>query len=322
MHMDAALWQAHRRYLFAVAYRLLGTVSEAEDAVQETYLRLHRAAPAELANPRGWLTTVIARVCLDMLASARARRESYVGTWLPEPLVGYDDTDLGDQVALRESVRTAVLVVMERLTPAERVALVLHDAFGMDFDRLAGMVGRTPAACRQLASRARRRVRAQAPPRRRVDAAEHRRVLAAFLDAARRGELADLVVLLDPEVVARTDGGGAVPAPPDPVRGAARVAALLIGLGRLYPGVELRVVLVAGAPGVLLFGGDLLVGVATVEVVTGRVVELNYVVNPAKLRTVPSTVDDGGATVWYRDVGNVTAWKAAGHARPSTGAGP
>jgi RNA polymerase sigma-70 factor, ECF subfamily len=312
MTMDtAAAWQAHRRYLFAVAYRLLGTVSEAEDAVQETYLRLHRAAPAELANPRAWLTTVASRVCLDMLGSARARREAYVGTWLPEPLVGYDDTDLGDQLALSESVRTAVLVVMEQLTPAERVALVLHDAFGMDFDRLAGVVGRTPAACRQLAARARRRVRVQAPPRRTVDPTEHRRVLAAFLDAARRGELADLVALLDPEVVVRIDGGGTVPAPPEPVRGAARVAALLIGLGRLYPGVELRVVGVAGAPGVLLLGGDLLVGVTSVEVVAGRVAELNYVVNPAKLRTVPWTVDDGGATVWYRDVGTVTTMKAA-----------
>jgi RNA polymerase sigma-70 factor, ECF subfamily len=310
MDMDAAQWQAHRRYLFAVAYRLLGTVSEAEDAVQETYLRLRRAAPAELANPRAWLTTVVARVCLDMLDSARARRESYVGTWLPEPLVGYDDTDLGDQLALSESVRAAVLVVMEQLTPAERVALVLHDAFGMDFDRLAGVVGRTPAACRQLASRARRRVRVQAPPRRTVDPTEHRRVLAAFLDAARRGELADLVALLDPEVVVRTDGGGTVPAPPEPVRGAARVAALLIGLGRLYPGVELRMVWVAGAPGVLLLGGDLLVGVTSVEVVAGRVAELNYVVNPAKLRTVPSTIDDGGASVWYRDVGTVTTMKA------------
>jgi RNA polymerase sigma-70 factor (ECF subfamily) len=311
MTMDtAAAWQAHPRYLFAVAYRLLGTVSEAEDAVQEAYLRLHRAAPAKLANPRAWLTTVMSRVCLDMLGSARARREAYVGTWLPEPLVGYDDTDLGDQLALSESVRTAVLVVMEQLTPAERVALVLHDAFGMDFDRLAGVVGRTPAACRQLASRARRRVRTQAPPRRTVDAAEHRRVLAAFLEAARRGELADLVALLDPEVVVRIDGSGTVPAPPEPVRGAERVAALLIGLGRLYPGVELRVVGVAGVPVVLLLGGDLLVGVATVEVMAGRVTELNYVVNPAKLRTVPWTVDDGGATVWYRDVGNVTTMKA------------
>jgi RNA polymerase sigma-70 factor, ECF subfamily len=310
MTMDAAQWQAHRRYLFAVAYRLLGSVSDAEDAVQEAYLRLHRAAPAELANPRAWLTTVVARVCLDMLGSAPARREAYVGAWLPEPLVGYDDTDLGDRLALAESVRTAVLVVMERLTPAERVALVLHDAFGMDFDRLAGVVGRTPAACRQLAARARRRARTQAPPRRRVDAAEHRRVLAAFLDAARRGELADLVALLDPEVVVRTDGGGVVPAPPEPVRGAERVAALLIGLGRLYPGVELRMVGVAGVPGVLLLGGDLLVGVATVEVVAGRVAELNYVVNPAKLRTVPSTVDAGGAAVWYRDVGTVATMKA------------
>jgi RNA polymerase sigma-70 factor (ECF subfamily) len=317
MHQDATQWQEHRRYLFAVAYRLLGTVSEAEDAVQETYLRLYRAAPAELAHPRGWLTTVTARICMDMLGSARARRESYVGTWLPEPLVGYDDTDLGDQLALAESVRTAVLVVMECLTPAERVALVLHDAFGMDFDRLAGVVGRTPAACRQLASRARRRVRAQAPPRRHVDAAEHRRVLAAFLDAAQRGELADLVALLDPDVVARTDGGGTVPAPPEPVRGAARVAALLIGLSRLYPGVDLRVVSVAGVPGILLLGGDTLVGVTSVEVQAGRLTEINYVVNPAKLRTVPWTVDDRGATVWYRDVGNVTTMKATrSHRRP------
>jgi RNA polymerase sigma-70 factor (ECF subfamily) len=297
--------------LFAVAYRLLGSVSEAEDAVQETYLRLRSAAPAELAKPRAWLTTVVSRVCLDMLTSARARRESYLGTWLPEPLVAYDDTDLGDQPALSESVRTAVLVVMETLTPAERVALVLHDVFGMDFGRVAGVVGRTPTACRQLASRARRRVRAQAPPRRTVDAAEHRRVLAAFFDAARRGELADLVALLDPDVVVRTDGGGTVPAPPEPVRGAARVAALLIGLGRLYAGIELRMVSVAGAPGVLSIAGDTLVSVTSVEVVAGRLSEINFVLNPAKLRSTPSTVDDRGAIVWYRDVGTATTMRTA-----------
>jgi RNA polymerase sigma-70 factor, ECF subfamily len=315
MTIDAANWNAHQRYLFAVAYRLLGTASEAEDAVQETYLRLHRAAPAELVNPRAWLTTVVSRICLDMLTSARARRESYVGTWLPEPLVGYDDTDLGDQLALSESVRTAMLVVMERLTPAERVALILHDVFGMDFERLASVVGRTPAACRQLAARARRRVRAQAPPRRSVDAEEYRRVLAAFLDAARQGELADLVALLDPDVVVRTDSGGALPAPPKPVRGAARVAALLIGLGRLYPGIEPRVVAVAGMPGVLFLAGDTLVGVASVEVVAGWLTEINVVVNPAKLCTIPSTVDDGGSSAWYQDIGNATAMKTTRHHR-------
>lgn len=202
----------HRRYLFAVAYRLLGSAADAEDAVQEALLRQYTSAPAELEHPRAWLTTVTSRICLDMLGSARARRETYPGTWLPEPLVGYDDTDLGDEVALRESVRTAVLLVLETLSPAERVAFVLHDVFGMDFDRLAAVVGRTPAACRQLASRARRRVRQEAPPRVPVTADEHRRVTAAFLKATADGDLADLLALLDPRVVLRSDGGGEVPA--------------------------------------------------------------------------------------------------------------
>src|SRR5690349_5762194 len=140
-------WEQHRRYLFAVAYRLLGSAADAEDAVQEAYLRLP-GAPPDLASPRAWLTTVTSRICLDMLGSARARREAYIGIRLPDPLVGYDDTDLGDTMALRESVRTAVLLVLETLSPAERVAFVLHDSFGMDFDRLAMVLERTPAACR------------------------------------------------------------------------------------------------------------------------------------------------------------------------------
>ncbi|MEV7232069.1 RNA polymerase sigma factor SigJ [Polymorphospora sp. NPDC051019] len=280
-------WQEHRRYLFAVAYRLLGSASDAEDAVQEAYLRLRRAAPTDLANPRAWLTTVTSRICLDMLGSARARREAYVGTWLPEPLAGYDDTDLGDTVALRESVRTAVLLVLETLSPAERVAFVLHDAFGMDFERLAVVVDRTPAACRQLASRARRRVREEAPPRKPVSTEEYRRVLAAFTAASADGDLAELVHLLDPRIVLRSDGGGAVPAARKPVYGHERVVTLLSWLARRYAGVRLEPVLLAGGHGFVLELDGAVCGVIGVEVADGRIAELNLVVNPAKLGPWP-----------------------------------
>jgi RNA polymerase sigma-70 factor, ECF subfamily len=276
--------EQHRRYLFAVAYRLLGSAADAEDAVQEALLRRYTAAPADLEHPLAWLTTVTSRICLDLLGSARARRETYPGTWLPEPLVGYDDSDLGDAVAMRDSVRTAVLLVLESLSPAERVAFVLHDVFGMDFDRLAAVVGRTPAACRQLASRARRRVRAEAPRRAPVSAEEHRRVTAAFLKATADGDLTELVGLLDPRVVLRSDGGGEVPAARRPVHGPDRVLTLLSGLGRRYAGVRARPVRLAGGPGLLLELGTTLIGVLGIEFADGRVTELNLVVDPAKLR--------------------------------------
>jgi RNA polymerase sigma-70 factor (ECF subfamily) len=277
-------WVRYRRYLFAVAYRLLGSAAEAEDAVQEAFLRLHTAAPADLTHPRAWLTTVTSRICLDMLGSARSRRESYVGTWLPEPIAAADDTDLGDAVALRESVRAAVLLVLETLTPAERVAFVLHDVFGMGFDQIAAVVERTPSACRQLASRARRRVRAQAPRRAPVSPAQHQRVVAAFLKASTDGDLAALVPLLDPRVVLRSDGGGQVPAASVPVRGPERVMSLLVGLGRRYPGVESVPVALATGAGFLLAVNGNVIGIVGLEIDAGRVTELNLVVNPDKLR--------------------------------------
>jgi RNA polymerase sigma-70 factor, ECF subfamily len=276
-------WEQHRRYLFAVAYRLLGSAADAEDAVQEAFLRAHTAAPADLAKPRAWLVTVTSRICLDMLGSARARRETYPGTWLPEPLVGYDDSDLGEATALRESVRTAVLLVLATLTPAERVAFVLHDVFGMDFDRLASVVGRTPVACRQLASRARRRVRAEAPPRPPVSDAEHQRVTAAFLNATADGDLAELVSLLDPRIVLRSDGGGVVPAARVPVHGPERVMTLLTGLGRRYSGVQARPVRLAGGPGFVLQLDATVIGVVGMEIAGGRITELNLMVDPARL---------------------------------------
>jgi RNA polymerase sigma-70 factor (ECF subfamily) len=277
-------WDQHRRYLFAIAYRLLGSAAEAEDAVQEAFVRLHTSAPADLENPRAWLATVTSRICLDMLRSARARREKYVGTWLPEPLAAADDTDLGDVTALRESARTAVLLVLESLTPAERVAFVLHDVFGMDFDRLATAVDRTPAACRQLASRARRRVRAEAPVRTPVSAEEHERVSAAFFKAGADGDLTDLVSLLDPQVVLRSDGGGQVPAARGVVHGSQRVLALLSGLRGRYAGVLLQPVRLAGGDGFLLMRDGKVIGVVHAEIANGRITELNLVVNPVKLQ--------------------------------------
>ncbi|MDG6108665.1 RNA polymerase sigma factor SigJ [Dactylosporangium aurantiacum] len=283
--MDAGQrFEQHRRYLFAVAYRLLGSAADAEDAVQETLLRRYTSGADDLEHPRAWLTTVISRICLDMLGSARARRETYPGTWLPEPLAGYDDTDLGNEVALRESVRTAVLLVLETLSPAERVAFVLHDVFGMDFDRLADVVGRTPAACRQLASRARRRVRQEAPPRTPVTADEHRRVTAAFLKATADGDLTDLLALLDPRVVLRSDGGGEVLAARRPVHGPQQVLTLLSGLGRRYAGARARPVRLAGGPGYVLELGGTVLGVLAVDLAGGLITDLYLVVDPAKLR--------------------------------------
>lgn len=282
-------WGEHRRYLFAVAYRLLGSAVEADDAVQEAFVRLGTSAPDDLENPRAWLTTVTSRICLDMLGSARARRETYLGTWLPEPLARYDDSDLGDATALRESVRTAVLLVLEGLTPPERVAFVLHDIFGMDFDRLAAIVGRTPAACRQLASRARRRVRTNAPPRVPVSVDEHRRVTAAFIKAAADGDMAELVNLLDPRVVLWSDGGGEVPAARVPVHGPQRVTTLLSGLGRRYAGVQAQPVTLASGDGFVLVLDAKVIGVIGIEIAGGRITELNLVVNPAKLQRFTKT---------------------------------
>ncbi|WP_203580126.1 RNA polymerase sigma factor SigJ [Microbacterium hibisci] len=234
--------ESERRSLLGLCYRMLGTVADAEDAVQETYVRWYRLSDAERAairNPGGWLTRVAGRVCLDMLGSARARRERYVGEWLPEPVPG--DSPLAaaapvdpiDRVTLDDSVSMALLVMLESLTPAERVAFVLHDVFAVPFGEIADTVGRSPEAVRQLASQARRRVRehrAGAATR-----AQHDAVARAFASAASTGDFDALVSVLDPDVVLRSDGGGRVSAARRPVQGADRVARFLLGLPRLEP---------------------------------------------------------------------------------------
>ncbi|HEX4213166.1 MAG TPA: RNA polymerase sigma factor SigJ [Candidatus Dormibacteraeota bacterium] len=276
--------ERERRHLLAVAYRKLGSTAEAEDAVQEAFLRWTEADRAEIENPGAWLTTVLIRHCLDRLKSARARRELYVGTWLPDPLLEEEGpgVDPADRVTLDESVSLAMLVVLETLSPAERAVFVLHDVFGLSFEEVSAMVGRAPAACRQLGSRARHHVE-ERRPRATADAGEQRRVVAAFLEAAGRGDLEALLELLDPSVVLRADSGGKVPAARRPESGAGRVAGILM-TGRLwYPGMVARTVSVNGGTGAVVSRGGSILAAVGVTVADGRITEIDIVVNPEKL---------------------------------------
>ncbi|MGN6325546.1 RNA polymerase sigma factor SigJ [Pseudolysinimonas sp.] len=290
--IDAAVI-GERRQLVSLCFRMLGTVAEAEDAVQETYARWYRLDPAEraaIANPAAWLTRVASRVCLDALGSARARRERYVGPWLPEPvpngalpgpLAGHGGADPLDRVTLDDSVSTALLLVLETMTPAERVAFVLHDVFAVPFDEIAETVGRTPAACRQLAASARRRIAASRT--RRATREEHDRTVAAFAAAAQRGDLAGLVAVLDPDAVLRSDGGGIRSAARRPVVGADRVARFLLGVAAKNEGFETTVAETPDGLGFVVWDGGRVDSVLTVEVVEGRIVELRMMRNPEKL---------------------------------------
>src|SRR5690348_14710391 len=202
-------FERNRARLRAVAYRMLGTVSDADDAVQEAWLRLSRSEPDAISNLPAWLTSVVARVCLDMLRSRRARREDYVGSWLPEPVVSVEDSEANPEyeALLADSVGLALLVVLDSLTPAERLAFVLHDMFAVPFSEIAPIVGVTPAAARQLASRARRRVRG-ATPADDADLEQQRELVDAFLGASREGDFEGLLAVLDPDAVFRIDVGG------------------------------------------------------------------------------------------------------------------
>lgn len=287
---EAGVLEAERRGLFGLAYRMLGTVADAEDAVQETYVRWYRLSErerAEIVNPGAWLTRAAGRVCLDMLGSARARRERYVGEWLPEPLPGASaigaalTMDPIDRVTLDDSVSSALMVVLESLTPAERVAFVLHDVFGLPFDEIAGIIGRSPAAVRQLASSARRRVR----DRRRNVATreEHDAVARAFAAATTTGDLSELVALLDPAVVLRADGGGVVSAARRPVHGADRVARFLLGLPRMQPEATVEPTLTPDGLAFLVRLHGRVDAVISLVVENARVTEVLIVRNPAKL---------------------------------------
>lgn len=280
-----------RRHLMSLAFRMLGTVAEAEDAVQETYVRWYRMSDAErgaIDVPRAWLTRAASRVCLNVLASARMRRERYIGPWLPEPVPSsvfaepsQAAIDPVDRVTLDESVSTALLVVLEAMTPAERVAFVLHDVFAMPFDEIATIVGRNAAACRQLATSARRRV--QESTSRQVPRAEHDQVVHAFSAAARNGDLAGLIAVLDPDVVLHSDGGGIVTAARNPVFGADKVARFLFGALTKNPDAEVLDQQTSDGLGFALWEEGRIIGVVTLEVINGLIANVRMVLNPNKL---------------------------------------
>ena len=278
-------FEAHRGRLLRVAYATVGSVPEAEDCVQEAWLRLQAQDPASIRDLGAWLTTTVSRLAYDTLGSARARRERYVGPWLPEPLVADLDDDPAQRVTLDESVSMALLVVLERLSPAERTAFLLHDVFGLAFEEVAGVVGRTPAAVRQLASRARRHVedgRPRFPP----TLAQQQRLVAAFADACGGGDMERLVALLDPDVVWRSDGGGKVSAARPATPGARNVARWLIALARRPPR-SLRMAMVNGAPGLVMRDGDGVLTVIAFTIDAGRITAMDVMRNPDKLTTVP-----------------------------------
>jgi RNA polymerase sigma factor (sigma-70 family) len=287
---EAEQFERHRDRLTAVAYRMLGSASEAEDAVQESWLRLNRANAGGIDNVGGWLTTVVARVCLDMLRARRSRREDYAGSWLPEPIVTVDDSPGPEEEALlADSVGLALLVVLETLTPAERLAFVLHDMFDVPFDELAPILERTPAAARQLASRARRRVRGAAPPAA-PDLAHQRAVVDAFLAASRAGDFEALVQVLDPDVVFHVDAGGRGPLARPPRRGAETVAREVLARGAPFA-PHARPAIVNGAAGAVVRRESRLRAVVGFTVDAGRITGIHLVLDPEKLRRLAA----GGA---------------------------
>jgi RNA polymerase sigma factor (sigma-70 family) len=278
-------FEAHRSHLRAVAYQMLGSLSEADDAVQEAWLRLRRSDTTGVENFEAWLTTVIGRVCLDVLRSRRLRREEPLDVHVPEPILSRED-GIGpeDEALLADSVGLALLVVLETLSPAERLAFVLHDMFDVPFEEIALIVGRSSTAARQLASRARRRVKG-ATPVSDADLDLQRRVVGAFLAAAREGDFEGLVAVLDPDVVLRADVGAVAPGASRVIRGAPAVADQALAFARRY-GRSARPALVNGAAGVVAASERRLMSVLGFTVTRGKIVEIDILADPGRLSKI------------------------------------
>ena len=283
---------SERRRLINLAYRLLGSLAEAEDAVQETYARWYAMTPQQqdaIESPAAWLRTVASRICLDLLGSARARRERYVGEWIPEPLPdqaewssGQPAADPADRVTLDESVSMAFLVVLESVTPAERVAFILHDVFGYPFSEVAEITGRTSAACRQLASSARRRIRASQAPA--APTARQAAIVREFKQAWEAKDIGALIGLLDPGATVTADGGGLASAALHPIEGGDQIARYLVDLAGLAPDVTIMERIVNGQPGLVAQQGGVTVTVFAFDVAGDQIKHIWAVRNPDKLR--------------------------------------
>jgi RNA polymerase sigma factor (sigma-70 family) len=283
-------FEDERTRLRAVAYRMLGSVSEADDAVQDAWLRVDRAGADDVDNLAAWLTTVVARVCLNRLRTRAQRREEPLEVHVPDPIVSRAaGTDPEHEALLADSVGLALLVVLETLTPAERLAYVLHDMFAVPFEDIATMIDRSPAAARQLASRARRRLRGQAPAPDK-DLARQRAVVDAFFAASRAGDFEALVAVLDPDVVLRADGGPELPGLNQVLRGAATVAGQAFTMRRLSPYV--RPALVNGAAGVVVVANGRPLSVMAFTVTDGRIAAIDVLADPARLAELDLTAVD------------------------------
>jgi RNA polymerase sigma factor (sigma-70 family) len=281
-------FEAHRAHLRAVAYRMLGSLGEADDAVQEAWLRLSRSDTKGVENLGGWLTVVVARVCLDMLRSRKARREDPLGVHMPKPNVSRQDgIEPEHEALLADSVGLALLVVLDTLAPAERLAFVLHDMFGVPFDEIAPIVGRSPAAARKLASRARRRVQGAATVPE-ADLARQREVVNAFLAASRGGDFDALLAVLDPDVVVRADPAAVPPGAAREVRGARAVAEQALTFSRRARFAQLA--LVNGAVGLIVAPRGRLIVVMVFTVRRGKIVKIDVLADPARLRQLDLAV--------------------------------
>jgi RNA polymerase sigma factor (sigma-70 family) len=288
--MHSQEWQAeqfeqYRGHLRAVAQRMLGSSAEADDAVQEAWLRLNRSDAAEVENMRSWLTTVVSRICLDMLRTRRTRREESIGEWSEVPVVElFGDSDPEQEALIADGVGLALQVVLDTLSPAERLAFVLHDMFGVPFDEIGPIVDRNAAAARQLASRARRRVRGAAEPRG-SDLTRQRRVVEAFLAASRNGDFEALLEVLDPDVVFRASSGVSGPVVPGSIRGAEDVATLVLERGSPFAHLG-RPAIVDGRPGAYVALPDRVFSLVAFTIVGDRVTEMDLLVDPDKLERV------------------------------------
>lgn len=282
----SAAFASHREHLIRVAYSTLGSVAEAEDIVQEAWLRLQRTSDqSSIRDLRAWLTTTVGRLALDQLKSARVRREEYVGPWLPEPLVQPLDQGPEDRVTLDESISLALMIVLERLSPAERTAFLLHDVFGLSFDEVSEVVGRSPATTRQLATRARKHV-AEGRPRFPPTRTEQQAIVSAFAQACTEGDLDQLIALLHRDVVWRSDGGGQSNTSRRPQCGAPKVARGMLALARRPPQAA-RLADVNGAPGLLLRDADGVLTVIALTVDQALITAIDICRNPSKLLAVP-----------------------------------
>jgi RNA polymerase sigma factor (sigma-70 family) len=294
--MDENEWLADRfegyqPHLRAVAYRMLGSLTDADDAVQDTWLRVTRADASQVENLGGWLTTIVARICLNMLRARTTRREESLDGHVPDPLISPEGAPQPEEEALlADSVSLALLVVLDTLSPAERLAFVLHDMFQLPFSEIAPMVGRSPQAARQLASRARRRVKGADIPAPDPDLARQRQVVDAFFRAARGGDFDGLVALLDPNVVLRSDFGARRPAATKITHGAAAVASQAL-LGAV-PGAELHPALVNGAAGVVITVGGRPFAVMGFTVADDKIIEINAIADPDRVQRIAADVLD------------------------------